>query len=94
MIYLTTRNIEIKSPVIYCDLCHRTLSLFAELDEARLRRIPPERTGWSPEGLFVIDGLPITELEMFHAASERGWKRELVHGKTLDICPSCSDNQK
>jgi hypothetical protein len=41
------------------------------------------------DGVFTIPGIPRNEQEARAAAMARGWSKEEVHGKPLDICPNC-----
>lgn len=93
-IYDSNRTISIKAPSVHCDSCGSMLDLIGELTSVKLERISnqPRKIPlftMGGEGLFIIPGIPTEEADVALVAAERGWKRESIHGRTLDFCPGC-----
>jgi hypothetical protein len=94
-ISMTTREVRIICPYIFCDICNRTSDAFEQLDVdgMTLSRADPAfevsmwRFGSGP--LCTIAGIPSTIEAAYRWVLSLGWKQEILYGRTMCICPSC-----
>lgn len=90
MIFVSERNIAIRTSAIYCDGCQASVNLLGELNNVRLTKLSDKPSGFtSGDGLFIVDGLPADETTAMAAMVTRGWKVENIHGKSMLFCPQC-----
>jgi hypothetical protein len=93
-VYISERTIGIKAPEIICDICGVRLNLIGELRNAKIERVERDRASFTmaSEGTFIIPGIPVTEeAAALVAIHDRGWSREVIHGKEMLCCPSCKE---
>jgi len=87
--YREKKEIYIESCGIYCDgECGKYAHSLDAVHEGTIVKSSDDWGGCRP--VFIMPGVPLTAEDLLSSKGFEGWKKVVIHGKTLYFCQECS----
>lgn len=91
-IHSNPRSITMATPIAYCDKCSRRTDPAEEMSTYRIKVVDGAMPIFGEQ--FSVIAIPLAEAEFLSMLKNKGWRIEVICGRTFTFCPTCGEMHK